>query len=216
MVYDDHFLVDPDGAVVYLSDTDTAHIFIIVYGADQYLGSGLRITLRSGDVVDDCLEQGSHVFGLIIQAAHSVSVLRGSEQERAVQLFVRCVQIHQQLQNLVHDLQRTRLRTVDFIDADDDRKVKLKGFAQHEFGLRHGALEGVHHQNNAVYHLQDALHFAAEVCVARGIHNIDFHAVVGDGCVFGKDCNSAFSFNVSGIHDALRYFLICAEDAALL
>ena len=36
MVDNNHILVDGDGTVIYLSDTDTSDIFIVIDGADQY------------------------------------------------------------------------------------------------------------------------------------------------------------------------------------
>ena len=48
----------------------------------------------------------------------------------------------------------------------------------HEFGLRHGALKGVHHQDNAVDHLKHTLHFAAEIRMAGGIDDIDFNILI--------------------------------------
>ena len=40
---------------------------------------------------------------------------------------------------------------------------------------------------NAVDHLQHALDLAAEVGVARGIDDVDLHALVGAGAVFGQN-----------------------------
>ena len=51
VVTDDHILVYTDGTVVYFTDTDTSYIFIIINGTDQYLGSRIRISFGSGDVV---------------------------------------------------------------------------------------------------------------------------------------------------------------------
>lgn len=36
VVTDDHILIHTDGTVVYLTDTDTSYIFIIIDGTDQY------------------------------------------------------------------------------------------------------------------------------------------------------------------------------------
>ena len=52
---------DADGTVIYLTDTDTSDILIIINGADQYLGVGFRIALRRGDIVEDRLEQRFHI-----------------------------------------------------------------------------------------------------------------------------------------------------------
>ena len=38
MVYQEHFLIDGDGAIIHLADADAAHIFIVVDGADEHLG----------------------------------------------------------------------------------------------------------------------------------------------------------------------------------
>ena len=46
VVTDDHILIHTDGTVVYLTDTDTSYIFIIIDGTDQYLGSCLGVDLR--------------------------------------------------------------------------------------------------------------------------------------------------------------------------
>ena len=61
VVTDDHILIHTDGTVVYLTDTDTSDIFIIIDGTDQYLGSCLGVTFGSGNVVDDGLEQRLHI-----------------------------------------------------------------------------------------------------------------------------------------------------------
>ncbi len=109
-----------------------------------------------------------------------------------------------------------RLRPVDLIDTDDDRERQFQRFFQYEFCLRHGAFESVHHQNDAVYHLQHPLHFAAEIRMSGGIHDIDFYIFIEDCRILGQDCDTAFPFDIVGIHDAFRYLLIGAEDAALL
>ena len=51
MVDENHVLVDGNASVVHFSDADTADIFVVIDGADQNLGSGIRIPLRSRDVV---------------------------------------------------------------------------------------------------------------------------------------------------------------------
>ncbi len=44
-------LIHGDLAVVYLADADASHIFIVINGTDQYLGSGIGIALRCGNIV---------------------------------------------------------------------------------------------------------------------------------------------------------------------
>ena len=51
--------------------------------------------------------------------------------------------------------------------------------------------------------------------MARGINNIDFDVIVHDSCVFGEDRNAALTLQITGVHDALGYGFVAAENAAL-
>ena len=105
---------------------------------------------------------------------------------------------------------------VDLIYYHDDPVAQLQGLGQHEAGLRHGALRGVHQQDDAVDHLQDALHLAAEVGVARSIHDVDLHILILDGGVLGKDGDAPLALQVVGVHNALHHGLIFPVHAGLL
>ena len=62
MVIDNYyFLIDADGSVIHLADSDPSYIFIIVDGTDQYLGSGFRITFGSRNILKDCLKKRNHI-----------------------------------------------------------------------------------------------------------------------------------------------------------
>ena len=50
VVYNHAILVDADGSVVHLADTDAAHIFIVIDGADENLRACGLVPLGSGDV----------------------------------------------------------------------------------------------------------------------------------------------------------------------
>ena len=106
--------------------------------------------------------------------------------------------------------------TVDLIDHDDDAMAQLQGTAEDETGLRHGAFRSVYQQDNAVDHLQDAFHFAAEVRMARSIHNVDLGIAIGDGGVLGQDGDATFPFQVTGVHHALYHRLVISVHTALL
>jgi hypothetical protein len=129
---------------------------------------------------------------------------------------VRGVQVHQQLQNLVDDLVDALVGAVDLVDHHDDPVAQLQRAAEHEAGLGHGALRRVHQQYDAVDHLEDALHLAAEVGVARGVHNVDLDAFVFDGRVLGQNGDAALPLQIAGVHDPVHDLLIGAVDAALL
>ena len=126
------------------------------------------------------------------------------------------IQVQQQLQHLVDDLVHPLVGAVDLIYYHDDPVAQLQGLGQHEAGLRHGALRGVHQQDDAVDHLQDALHLAAEVGVARSIHDVDLHILILDGGVLGQDGDAPLALQVVGVHNALHHGLIFPVHAGLL
>ena len=167
------------------------------------------------DIVKDRVEQRLQVLVLVVQVADAVAVTRRRVEERALELLIRGVQIHHQLQRLVHDLLRSRLRAVDLVDADDDGKIEIQRLLQHKFRLGHRPLERVHQQDDAVDHLQHTLDLAAEVRMPRRIDDINLHALVGDGGVFRKDRDAALPLDVARVHDALLHLLVLPERAAL-
>ncbi len=97
----------------------------------------------------------------------------------------------------------------------------LERFLEHEARLRHGPLGSVNEQQNAVHHVHDAFHFAAEICVAGGVHDIDldrlacFGVVQGNGCVFRQNGNAAFAFEIVRIHNPLFHVLVVTEGMRL-
>ena len=208
-------LVHLDGAPVDLADTDAPHIFIVIDGGDQHLQGAFRLTLRSRDVVHDGLKERGHVGRLIADLLDRIAFLGGCEDKRAVQLLVGGIQIHQKFQGFINDLVRTRAGAVDLIDTDDKGQVQSQRLLGDETRLGHGAFKCVHHENNAVDHLQDTLDFTAEVRVAGSIYDIDLSAVVGDGCILGQDRDAALTFDIAGVHDTFRNLLVLAEHAAL-
>ena len=198
------------------ADGDTAHEIVIIDGRHQHLEGLVKISLRRGDIVQNGVEQRLQVCAHGIGRVAGGAVAGGAEQHGAVQLVVGGVQLQQQLQHLVDDLVNALVGTVDLVDDHDDTVAQLQRTAQHEAGLRHGALGGVHQQDNAVDHLQDTLHLAAEVGVARGIHDVDLGVAVLDGGVLGQNGDAALTLQIVGVHDALHRLLILTVYAALL
>ena len=88
--------------------------------------------------------------------------------------------------------------------------------AQHKTGLGHGPLGDVHQQDHAVDHLEDPLHLAAKIGVARRVHDVDLHVLVVDGGVLGQNGDAALPLQIVGVHDPLHRGLVLAVDAALL
>ena len=210
-----HFLIHGDFSVLYLADTDPSHIFIVVDGADQYLGIRFWIALRSGDIFQDSLKKRSHIFRRVLKVKNRMTGFCGRIEERTVKLLVGSVQIHQKFQYLVDHFVGTGFGTVNLIDADNDMKIQLQGFFQYELGLGHCALKSVHKKDHAVYHFQHTLYLSAEIRMSGGVDNVDLNALIMDGRVLGQNGDAALALDIIGIHDTLLNLLILAENAAL-
>ena len=118
--------------------------------------------------------------------------------------------------NLVQDLLRAGIGSVDLVDDEDGRKVGLKRLAEDVARLWQRAFTGIDQQHDAVDHLQRALDFSAEIAVARRVHDIDLHIVIEDGRVLGQNRDTAFALQVVGIHHPFNDVLVGTKGAALL
>ena len=93
----------------------------------------------------------------------------------------------------------------------------LKCFLQHKARLRHRSFSRIHQEQNTIHHIHDAFDFSTEVRVAGCINDIDLDGLIGfrvnqgNGRIFGKDRNPAFTLEVIGIHHTFSDLLILAE-----
>jgi len=124
-------------------------------------------------------------------------------------------QVQEQLVDLVHDLHRPRVASVDLVDGDDDRQPQRHGLLEHVARLRQRALGGVHEQQHGVDHQQRALHLAAEVGVARRVHDVEPDGAVLDAGLLGEDGDALLALEVHRVHDPLRDHLMRGERAGL-
>ncbi len=144
------------------------------------------------------------------------AVPAGAEEHGGVELLIRAAEVHEELQHLVHDLQHALVGPVDLVEDDDDPVAQLQGLGEHKARLGHGALGGVHEQDDAVDHLQDALHLAAEVGVARGVDYVYLRVAVTHGGVLREYGYAALALEVAGVHDPGLDLLVFAKNARLL
>ena len=105
---------------------------------------------------------------------------------------------------------------VDLVDDDDDLVPQLQCLLQHEPCLRHRAFGCVDQQQNAVDHLQDALHLAGKVGVARRVDDVDLVILVVNRRILGENGDTALALEIAGVHHALHHSLIFTIHAALL
>ena len=217
-VADLHRGTNLDDAVLHTAHAHAAHELVVVHAGNQHLQRLVGLALRRLHVLQDGIEQGLQV-GAVLGVGPVVAggaVAAGAEHHGAIQLLVGGAQVHQQFQNLVDDFLDAGVGAVDLVDRDDQRQVLLQGFLQNKAGLGHAALGGVHQQQNAVDHLQNALHLAAEVGVARGVDDVDLDALIHTGAVLGQNRDAALTLDVAGVHHTLGHLLVGAEGTRLL
>ena len=149
-------------------------------------------------------------------ADFAMPALRVRVEDREVELVLGGVEVDEEVVDLVQDLAGAGVGAVDLVDHHHRGQAGLERLAQHVAGLGQRPLGGVHEQEHAVHHLEGALHLAAEVGVARGVHDVDLGVVVVDRGVLGQDGDAALPLELVRVHDALAVLLVRAEDAALL
>ena len=198
------------------SNGDAPHELVIVDGGHQHLEGLIQIRLRGGDVAEDGVEQGLEIRAGDVGGVGGHALTGRAEQHGGIQLLRGGVQIQQQLQHLVDDLVDALVGAVDLVDHHDDPVAQLQRTAQHKAGLGHGPLSGVHQQDNAVDHFQDALHLTAEVGMARRVHDVDLGVAVLDGGVLGQNGDATLTLQIVGVHDTLHRLLILPVHATLL
>ena len=213
---DEHLVARGDLAAVEAAGADAAHVLAVVDGADLHGHGALGVDVRGGDVLEDGVEQGQHVHVAVVGLEAGVAVDCRGVDDGEVELLVCGAEVHHQLEDLVDDLVRARAGAVDLVDDHQGAQAAGQGVLEHEAGLGHGALKGVHQQQAAVCHLEDALDLTAEVRMARGVDDVDLHALVADGDVLGEDGDAALPLLVVGVQHALCHLLVLAEDASLL
>ena len=124
-------------------------------------------------------------------------------------------EVDEEVVDLVEDLARAGVLTIDLVDDHHRHQPRLHRLAQDEAGLGQRSLAGVDQQQDAVDQLHGALDLAAEVDVARGVDDVDAGAAVLDGRVLGHDGDAALALEVDRVHHPFHHVLVGAEDAAL-
>ena len=135
--------------------------------------------------------------------------------DRKIELLFAGFEGREEIKDLVHHFIVALVRAVNLVDADDGLEADLQGFLQHEFGLRHGAFGGIDKQHRAIHHVENAFNFAAEIGVARRVHDIDAGVLPDQRGHLGQNGNAALALKVVGIHGALGHLLVLAERSGL-
>ena len=132
-----------------------------------------------------------------------------------IQLLVRRAESGEQVERVVQNPVRIGVRPVDLVQDQNGAKAELEGLAEHELGLGHNALFGIHQQQAAIHHAKDTLHLAAEVGVAGGVDDVDAgltrRAIPKDTGALGQNGNAALTLLVVGVHGPLNGCFVGSE-----
>ena len=183
VVADPDVLSDPYASPLDAADAYPSDIIVVVDGGHQQLQVSVLVTLRRLYVIYDRLKERFEILSRHFVRIAGGTASSGAEQHRTVKLLFAGSQVQQQFKDLIHDFMHPCVRAVDLVDHHDKHESELQRLRKHEAGLRHGSLRGVHQQEHAVGHLQDALDFSSEVRVSRGVYDVYLYSVIGAGAV---------------------------------
>jgi hypothetical protein len=151
----------------------------------------------------------------VLEIPYRIALATRGVDHREVELFLAGPQCAEEIESVVDSGVGIATGAIDLVDHQDGSQPESQRLARDEAGLRHGAIEGVHQQQNRIDHLEHALHFAAEVGVAGRIHDVDARALPGDSGEFRQDGDAALALQVVGVHGAVGDDLTRPEAARL-
>ena len=205
----------PDRAVLHAREREAADVRGRVEVRHEGLQRMLGIVLGRRNVLDEELEERAQVAGEVVRLESGLAGSRVRVDDRKLDLALVGVEVEKELVDLVHDLVDARIGAVDLVDDEDHRQSCLERLAEHEACLRQRPLARVDEQEDAVDHRQPALHFAAEVGVARRVDDVHLHVAVAEGRVLGQDRDPLLALEVHRVEHALGDLLVLAERAGL-
>ena len=215
VVADDDVRVLTRNAALHAPDADATDIIVIINGRNEDLQTALLVHFKGREVIENGIEQRNQVVPFHVGIERRCAVAPRAEHERAFELIVRRVEIHQKFQHFVDDFFHARVGAVDLVDNDNEFQPHFERLLRDETRLRHGTFRSVHKNEHARDHLQHAFHFAREIRVPGRIDDIDLYAVIVDRRIFCQNRNASLALQCAGVHDALFHDLILAERAAL-
>ena len=209
-----------DLAVVDATDADAADVVVVENAADLDLQGFIEIAVRRGDVLQQRFEDGENVRARLLKLPGRGTGPAAGVEDREIEGLVVGAQFDEEVEYFIEHGMGPGVGAVDFVDDDDRAKLVLECFFENEAGLGHRALGGVHQEEHAVGHAENAFDFAAEVGVAGGVDEVDLDGLavgagVIDGDVFGQNGDSAFAFEGIAVEEGVLLDLAVAEISAL-
>jgi hypothetical protein len=175
----------------------------------------LRVVRGRRDGVEEGLDEWLEVRGELVRCEAGSPVAGVGVHDRKVDLRLVCIEIEEELVDLVHDLGGTRVRPVDLVHDEDEGQARLQGLAKHEPRLRQRPLARVDEEEHAVDHGETAFHLTPEVGVAGGVDDVHLRAPDSDRGVLGEDRDALLALELHRIQHALGYVLVLPERSGL-
>ena len=201
-------------AARHLAHGDTARVGGVFERRDEHLGRSLD-DLRFGNLVDDGVEQRNDRVGRLVPFVRHPALLGRAVDGLVVELLLGGVERKHKVENLFVHHFGAAVGLIDLVHDDDGFLAQRQRFLQYEARLGHGAFERIDQQQHAVAHVQDALHLAAEVGVARSVDDVDLIILVNYRDVFRENRDSAFTLKVVVVEDQLSgLFGVVAQNVA--
>src|SRR3989442_7206757 len=170
---------------------------------------------RFRNVPENRFEKRPQIAGSIVKRCSGDAGPRIRINDWKFELLFGGIEVDEKIVQFVDDFLDSGVGPVDLIDDGNSRQLGFESFHENITRLWKRSLAGVHEQKNTVHHLQRPLDFTPVVAMTRRIHDVDFYPVIPDTRSLGENRDSALALEIVGIENALHYFFICPENAAL-
>ena len=197
------------------AERKTADIGRGVQVRDERLERMVGIVGRRRNGLEERVEERAEVRLERVGREPRVPRLRVAVDDRKLDLRLRCVEVEEELIDLVHNLLRAGVGPVDLVDDEDDRESRFERLPEHETRLRQRPFARIDEQEDTVDHGQAALHFAAEVGMAGRVDDVHLRLADRHGRVLGQDRDALLALEVGRVHDPLGHVLVRPEGAGL-
>ena len=123
--------------------------------------------------MDDRVKDGFDVVALLAECCGRPAIAGGGVDDGKIQCVVGGFEGDKEVEDFIDHIVGAGVGAVNLVDDDNRLELVFKGLAEDESRLRHRTFKGMDQQQDAVGHLEDALHLAAEVGVAGGVEDVD-------------------------------------------
>ena len=200
--------VSSEAPPLHPSDDQTTEEVVVAQCHRLELERSVDVHVGRGSRRQDRLEERPEVLHWLIRLPSGHGELRGCVDHRELELLLVCIEIHEQIEDLVDHGVATLLRPIDLVDHEDGTKPVRERLLKDKPGLRHDPLDGVDEEEHPVHHPEHPLHLAPEVRVPRGVDELDARALPVYGGGLGEDRDPALPLQIPAVEDLVRNDLI--------